>query len=298
MLETIGAEHLARRCQVALGYTAGVPQGGLYAERLADTINDALKIIYARVKAPQLRLFEKRTFRPPWDAVTAWQIGHECYFGGKYYAAKEAVSGGLPPPENPEAWVEKPLGDMVKFIALDQPWELHEIDPAGVDLKAFAFAKDPRMSDAAPITACAWCGDYPGGGTSRILISGEGVPPEVWVCFQPKTPKLSLEPWQEGRAYYFNDRVLHNGETWRCVNAQDAGEPGTGDNVRTPWERVRIPDMFTGLIRTYVRSAFMEDEQGRAQMERRFDQELEDLAHLYNGDTGHVDMAVIDGFED
>ena len=82
------------------------------------------------------------------------------------------------------------------------------------------------MSDAAPITACAWMGDYPGGGTSRILISGEGVPPEVWVCFQPKTPKISLEPWQEGRAYYFNDRVLHNGDTWRCVNAQHAGEPG------------------------------------------------------------------------
>jgi hypothetical protein len=33
-------------------------------------------------------------------------------------------------------------------------------------------------------------------------------------------------------------------------------------------------------------------------MERRFDQELEDLAHVYSGDTGHVDVAVIDGFED
>lgn len=297
MLEMIGAEHLARRCQVALGYTAGVPQGGLYAERLADTINDALQRIYRAVKAPQLRLFERRTFRPPWELAsgTTWLPGHECYYQGKYYTAKEMVTGGLPPPENPEAWVEKPLGDLVKFIALDQPWELHEIDPAGVDLKAFAFAADPRMSDAEPITACAWMGDYPGGGTSRVLISGDAVPPEVWVCFQPKTPKISLEPWQAGQAYYFNDRVLHNGDTWRCVNAQNAGEPGTGDSVRLPWERVRVPEMFTGLIRDYVRAAFMEDEQGRAQLFNRFEKELEACAQDYRGATGHVEIAV---FED
>lgn len=294
MLETIGAEHLARRCQVALGYTAGLPQGGLYAERLADTINDALKVIYARVKAPQLRLFERRTFRPPWDAITAWQVGHECYYGGKYWVAKDAVAGGLPPPENPEAWVEKPLGDMVKFIALDQPWELHEIEASGVDLKAFAFAEDPRICDAAPLSGCAWMGDYPGGGTTRVLIAGD-TPPEVWVCFQPKTPRISLEPWKAGQEYYFNDRVLHHGETWRCVNAQNEDEPGKSDSIRTPWERVRIPDMFTALIRTYVRAHFMEDEQGRAHMVQRFEQELEDLTHIYNGDTGHNDSAVYDG---
>lgn len=291
MIEQITTAKLIRRCQVALGYTADVPTGA-FGERLCDTVNDALTRIYQKVKLPQLTLFERRTFRPVWNAETTYWPGHECFFQGEYYRALE-TSKNVRPDAADSPWEVVPLDKLVKFIALDQPWEIHEIEMTGVNLAAFAFEADPRMCAAAPIPGCKWAGDYAGGGTTRVFIP-EATTPEVWVAFNPKTPKLSLDPWVSGSAYEYNDRVYHNGDCWRCVVAGTSEEPGAAESTRLPWERVRIPELFVSLIREYVRSAFMEDEQGRSQVYSRFENGLEEMSHLYSGDTADHALAACD----
>lgn len=294
MLETISCDHLIRRCATAIGYTMGVPTDSTLSERLADTINDAIAKVYAKARWPQLSLWEKRQYRPPWGPQ-GWAEGQECFHNGDYWAATKNDPRGEPGTEGAD-WKLLASDEVVKFIALDQPWEPHEISLSGVDLAAFAFAKDPRIfPNAEPLKGCAWMGDYPGGGTTRVRMP-PNAPKEVVVVFRPKTPRISLDSWKSDQTYAYGERVHHRGDAWRCMGNGVTEEPGMGECDRSPWEVVRIPLFMVPCIRTFVKASFQEDEQGRAQTYRQFESELDELRETYCGGTSSFDRTLFGGF--
>lgn len=294
MLETLSCERLVRRCASAVGFTAGVPTGSGFAERLADTVNDAIAKVWGKARWPQLTVFERRWYRPPWEEGAAYARGQECRHGGRYWRALVDAPATEPGVGSVE-WGAVDVATMAKFIALDQPWERHEIGLRGVDLAAFAFARDPRVCpEAAPLAGCAWMGDYPGGGATRVRLPPEA-PESVVVAYHPQAPRISLEPWEAGRAYAYSERVYHGGECWRCLAGETREEP-TAVCAFGPWERVRLPEFLVPCVRAYVAAAFMEDEQGRARAYGRADAELEALREAYCGGTSAHAEAAFGGY--
>lgn len=294
MLETVSAERLVRRCAVACGFTAGVPSEGAFAERLADCVNEAIAKVWGKARWPQLAVYERRWYRPQWDEGEAYEAGQECRYGGKYWRAvtDDPVAA---PGDGSDEWEEVDVATMAKFVALDQPWERHAIALRGVDLAAFAFARDPRRHpEAAPLAGCRWAGDYPGGGATRVILPPEA-PASVVVQYLPIAPRISLEAWRQGTTYGYGERVLHKGECWRCLGEGVTEEP-LEDCGYGPWEKVRVPEFLVPCIRAYVAAAFMEDEQGRARAYGRADSELEALRELYCGGTGAFAEAAFGGY--
>ncbi len=295
MLETVSCERLMRRCASAVGFTAGVPSGSGFGERLCDTVNDAVARVWGKARWPQLTVFERRWFRPPWGEGVAYEAGQEVWHAGAYWRA--ALAGPVGEPGVDAAWEEVALADLVKFIALDQPWERHEIGLRGVDLAAFAFGRDPRVcAGAAPLAGCAWMGDYPGGGATRVRLPADA-PESVVVAYQPPAPRFSLEAWEAGRAYGYGERVYHGGECWRCLGNGVSEEPVVDCGVGV-WERVRLPEFMVACVRAYVAAAFLEDEQGRARAYGRADAELEALREAFCGGTSAYGEAAFGGYGD
>ena len=294
MLETVSAERLVRRCAVACGFTAGVPSEGAFAERLADCVNEAIAKVWGKARWPQLVVFERRWYRPEWDEGEAYEAGQECRHAGKYWRAV-TDDPATAPGDGSDEWEEVDVATMAKFVALDQPWERHAIALRGVDLGAFAFARDPRRHpEAAPLSGCRWAGDYPGGGATRVVLPPEA-PASVVVRYLPIAPRIALEAWSQGVTYGYGERVLHNGECWRCL-AEGVTEEPLEDCGFGPWEKVRVPEFLVPCIRAFVAAAFMEDEQGRARAYGRADSELEALRELYCGGTGAFAEAAFGGY--
>lgn len=288
MIETISFIQLFKKCMRGIGYTMGTPAQGEFFERVTDAINDGVRRVWRAAKWPQLMLFEKRIYRMPWAADIAWSLGHECFYEGRYYRATEDSPTGFP--DSSDGWQEIPEGEMVKFIALDQPWEAHEMALNGIDLAAFAFDGDPRLSAAKPISGCKWMGDLPGGGTARVLLPSSA-PSVVTVCFLPKVIRFDVQAYNAGQTYFYGDVVYDeaSGECYRCIVQTSSGELDGG-----AWERVRLPRFMEGAVKAFVKAEFMEDEQGRAVARKRFDDELQQLKEEFIGATGAFDEAAID----
>lgn len=288
MIDYVSFRTLYRQCLRGIGYTLGEPKEGEFFERVADAMSDALSRLWRSVRCPQLMLWEKRVYRRPWGPEVAWLRGHECYFGGKYFEA--LVDGPTEVPGESEQWRQVPDGELVKFVALDQPWEAHEMALNGIDLGHFAFDGDPRLGKAKAIAGCKWSGDYPGGGTTRVLLP-ENAPNEVVVCFLPKAPRVEGTLYDGSATYGYGDVVYDeaSGECYRCV-AKRAGTPLSGRD----WEMVRIPRFLVAAIKVYVKGEFMEEEQGRSHMRKRFEEEVERLREELIGATGAFDEATVD----
>lgn len=288
MVDYVSFRALYRKCVRGLGYTLGDPAQGQFLERVADVMSDAIARVWRAAQWPQLMLWEKRVYRRPWEMGIVWRLGHECYFGGKYYEAM--VDGPSEVPGEGEQWRELGKGEMAKFIALDQPWESHEIGLSGIDLGHFAFDGDPRYGKAKVIAGCQWMGDFPGGGTTRVLLP-ESAPNEVTVCYLPKVPRVDGE-WFDASATYFYGDVVYDGASGECYRC--TVKEASGAITAEAWEKVRIPQFMAGVIKAYVKSEFMEDEQGRATTRKRFEDELARLKEDMVGATGAFDEAAID----
>ena len=294
MIERIPAEKLLRRCAAAIGYTGALPQGNAFAERLADAVNDALRAVWAKARWPQLMVHERRWYRPPWSAGAPWVEGQECWCEGAYWRATRDA-----PEDAPGAgggWRKLDLADVAKFVALDQPWHPHRIGIRGVDLATFAFARDPRLvSGAEPLEGCAWMGDVPGGGATRVRLPPDA-PESVVVRYLPEPPQVTHEAWASGQTYLYGDLALHDGDAWRCVAESTRDEPG-GACERLAWERQVIPAFMLECLRLHVRAAFLEDDQGRERAWGRCQQALDALREQYCGGTGAFDRCAVAGFD-
>ena len=137
-------------------------------------------------------------------------------------------------------------------------------------------------------------GAWPGSVWARVILPPEA-PASVVVRYLPIAPRISLEAWRQGTAYGYGERVLHNGECWRCL-AEGVTEEPLEDCGFGPWEKVRVPEFLVPCIRAFVAAAFMEDEQGRARAYGRADSELEALRELYCGGTGAFAEAAFGGY--
>lgn len=283
MVETINTRELVSACSRAIGYTSDLPPAGMMSERLLDTINEAIKHVYNKVQWPHLRLTESRIYRPPFDVI-GFKKGQECYHDDKYWRATATPPMGIPGEANAD-WEEVNLGDIQKFIALDQPWELNKISIAGVHLEAFAYRRDPRYyPDEQPMTGCKFAGDYPGGGVTRVILP-EDAPAVVYCAYLPRPPQLTLSAYQQGSTYTYGQRVMYEDNTWRvAVSSVSGSQPGLY-NERAPWSIEAVPEFMVAAIKHYVRAEFLADEQGKAAAYQRYEAELHALVDIYFGQT-------------
>ena len=179
MLRTLSSDAFVSRCLRALGYTSNLPTASDYAQRVADCTNDALRHVWTFAHWPMLRRTERRTYRPPFTRGLGFAKGQECWHKGAYWRAETDGPASEPSEGNPE-WRRLAPDEVVRFIALDQPWENTEIALGGVNLRGFAYARDPKaFPDQPPIVGCSFAGDYPGGGTTRISINPQTLSDEV-----------------------------------------------------------------------------------------------------------------------
>lgn len=292
MLRTLSSEALVSRCLRALGYTSSVPSGTDFAQRVADYVNDALRRVWTHAHWPMVRRVERRAYRPPYTFELVFREGQECWHKGAYWRAEVEGPEHAPGEGNPE-WRRLNPDEVARFIALDQPWENTEIALGGVDLTGFAYARDPKaFPDQPPIVGCAFAGDYPGGGTTRVVLP-QDAPDEVWIAFIPEEPRISLEPWKSEGDYAYGDTVHHKGESWMCVGDRADVEPGATP-CEVPWRRVRIPEFMAPCVVAFVQAAFASEDQGRAQSEAMAQNLLDRLYETYFGVQGVDDRADCD----
>lgn len=279
----------------AIGYTNGTPTG-IIGARIVDTLNDAIRRVYNAAQWPQLRLIESRIYRPPYDPI-GFKKDQECFYNDKYWRATKNNPMGIPGELNAD-WEELPLDRVSKFIALDQPWEHNKISLTGVNLDAFAYRRDPRyFPDEQPMTGCKWAGDYPGGGTSRVILP-ENAPPVVYCAYLPRAPRVVLDTYEQSVEYSYGQRVYHEKNTWRCAVSSTSGVAPGEYNEHSPWAIERIPEFLFPAIKAYLKAEFQDDEQGRAVSYNRYQSELRDLIDTYFGLTGARDSVVFEGDDD
>ena len=290
MLRTLSSDAFVSRCLRALGYTSNLPTASDYAQRVADCANDALRHVWTFAHWPMLRRTELRTYRPPFKRGLGFAKGQECWHRGAYWRAETDAPASEPSEGNPE-WRRLAPDEVVRFIALDQPWENTEIALGGVNLRGFAYARDPKaFPDQPPIVGCSFAGDYPGGGTTRINLPRDA-PDRVWVAFVPDSPRVSLTAWSSGAAYGYGDDVRHNGESWTCVASESSGEePG----VAASWRKSRIPEFLAPAAVAHFQSSMASEDQGRAHAAAVAQRLLEELHETYFGLQGVDDRADCD----
>lgn len=294
MTDYLSTDDCLKAIARAVGYTQGMPVGQL-KERMLDTLNDAIMRVYNAAQWPQLRLIEARIYRPPYDPI-GFRKGQECYHNEKYYRATADVPMGVPGEANAD-WEEVALEKISKFIALDQPWELNKISLTGINLDGFAYRRDPRYyPDEQPILGCTWAGDYPGGGTSRVLLPNDA-PAMVYCAYLPRAPRLVSDAYQQGRSYAYGQRVAWKGQTWRCVVSDTDVEPGAY-NERTPWAIEAVPEFMLQAIKAYAKAEWQDDEQGRAVSYNRFEAELRHLVDTYFGQTAAFDTVAFEAYDE
>lgn len=290
MLRTLSSDALVSRCLRSLGYTSNIPTATDYAQRVSDCVNDALRHVWTYAHWPMLRRAELRTYRPPFTHELLFAKGQECWHKDAYWRADTDNPASEPSDDNTE-WRKLEPDEVVRFIALDQPWENTEIALGGVNLRGFAYERDPKLfPHQPPIVGCSFAGDYPGSGTTRINLPSSA-PDKVWVAFIPDAPRISLIPWSTETGYVYGDDVKHKGESWTCIASESSGdEPGAS----TAWRKVRIPEFLVPSAVAYFQSSMASEDQGRAHHAAVAQRLLEELHETYFGGQGVDDRADCD----
>lgn len=288
MMRMISAKRLVERLQRDLGYTSGVPTGTEFGVRLGDGLTRAIERVWTAGHWPMLRRLERRVFRMPYSVlVGTWEKGQECFYGGEYWRAQKR--GQLGKPGEDEGWELLKREDVVKFVALDQAWENTAISVGGVELNAFAYAQDPKFfPEQAALEPCYFAGDYPGGGTTRVMLP-KHAPNAVWCAFIPDAPRVDFgEVWAEGGVWNQGDVVFYGQDCWLAVMDEASEEPHVGSYV---WEVQRVPEFMADAVLLFAKSGFLAEDAGRARSEAQAQERLDEMLESYFGGQAEWEKA-------
>lgn len=282
MIRMVKAGRLADGVVGALGWEPeAYTLSGKDRNTLADAMNDAIMIAYDKQKWPQLMRTEQRTYRPPWDAATAYLRGHEVWLeditepeGGAYYKLLAATSVGEDP-LTADVTVWERVTEILPFIQLAQPWERWAIDEKGFDCKNFAWELDPRGDpDLQPIAGARVHMD------SVMLPKGK-VPARVWIRFVPDRPRLDFTEWVTGTTYAAGE-VLYRTAQGRCyVSLIDANTGNVPETSPEEWSEVAVPEFVAKYVRLYAQGVWLTDDQGAKRARTEAAEELARMERAY-----------------
>lgn len=286
MLRTVKAKALAEKLQRTLGFTSGIPAGTEFGVRLGDALTRGLDRVWTAAHWPQLRRFEKRIFRAPYGFVDEWEVGQECFYEGDYWRALKR--GGLGKPGKDEAWRKLEKDEVMRFVALDQAWENTVIALGGIELNAFAYGRDPKVfPEQVALEPCAFAGDYPGGGTTRVMLP-RNAPNAVWCAFVPEAPRLEFgTTWSAGMSVSRGDVVYHNGSCWMALLDDLDEEPTKG----SLWEEQTVPEFMVDAVLLFASGSFISEDQGRARSEAEAQARVDAMIETYFGGQAEWERA-------
>ncbi len=286
MVRTVKAKVLAEKLQRALGFTSGIPAGTEFGVRLGDALSRGIERVWTAAHWPQVRRFEKRIYRAPYGFVDSWEKGQECYADEEYWRAEK--SGELGKPGEDEAWRKLEKDEVMRFVALDQPWENTAIGVGGIELNAFAYGRDPKVfPEQVALEPCGFAGDYPGGGTTRVMLP-RNAPNAVWCAFIPDAPRLDFgTTWSAGSVYSRGDVVYHNGSCWMALLDDSTEEPSAGST----WEEQKVPEFMVDAVLLFAQGSFTSEDQGRARSEAEGQQRVDAMIETYFGGQAEWERA-------
>lgn len=241
---------------------------GATRELFGQAATDALRVAWGFQKWDVLMRVEARRYRPDWAEDVAYEADAEVWHDGTgaYWRAVSAQTGNEPA-EGSTYW-EKP-DDFIPFIQLAQPWEAWQIDEAGVDLGAFAWASDPRQHPGMrAIQGLSFWMDS--------VVLPQGSPDLVWVRYMPRAPELGFTEYAAGTTYEAGE-LAYVTATGRCYSAL---QEATGKDPATEtayWTEVGVPKFMSRYVRQYVLSQWLTVAEGRYEAEGRAKAMLEDM---------------------
>ena len=240
---------------------------GADRETLTEAANDLLREAWSRQKWPLLMRTEQRQYRPTWAVGTTYAMDEEVWHAGTetYWKSLAAGNVGHEPAEGSAFW-EKP-DDFIPFIQLAQPWETWEIWERGVDLQAFAFDSDPRLTpNIKAIKPCEFWMD------SVVLPSSAPVKP--WVRFMPRCPELSFTEWSGATAYAAGEAcyLTSTGRSYTALQGSTNKSPATETDY---WVEVGVPKFMSRYVRIGMLAAWRTADEGRYQTQAEARAELE-----------------------
>lgn len=236
-------------------------------------VNQAIRRAWEAEIWPQLVVTEKRHYRPTWTEGQNYPAGYEVWHGSGYWRSLQAANVGNEPADD-STWWEAAEGDMIYYIAFDQPWETEVIDETGVDWERCIFDGSPlRNPDRAPVEGCRPF-------EQSILVPPDVAPLEPWVRYRPKRPRISFVEWDEATGYAAGD-VRYRTETRQAYRALQASTGKTPETSTEYWGAVGVPAMFEDYIRMTVGAQRMSEDEGKYKAQTQAENELERVRETY-----------------
>ncbi len=238
-----------------------------------------------REKFKMMQRVELRRFRPDWDAATSYRVGNEVWFAEEYWRALRDGKGDTPGADA-SSWEVVPMNRLKAFISFAQPWEGIEMNPAGVDARAFAYAQDPRIyPHVPPIDGC----DV---NELGVLLPNDG-PKEVYVKFVPVLPNLSFAEWDSALSYS-QGRCVYCADTkdvYVAVATVSANVSPVNDDG-SHWRAVRVAAEFHTYLALLISAALKTEDQGKYQTQAQAESELEVLRETYHEGMGDARLRI------
>lgn len=260
-------------------------------EQYADIVNQALRTAWEAEHWPQLFEVEQRRYRPNYNAETVYALDQEVWHGDAYWRSLDAGNLGNTPEEGSAWWTDAVEAGMIHFLPFEQEWAddngvyVGEIDPAGVDLRACVYDKDPLlMPGAAPVPGCGFW-------QRNILVPEAVAPLEPYVRFRPLAPEYSFTEWAAGTAYAAGELCYMAGtqETYVALRPSTGESP---DASTDDWRPVGFPRMFFDYTRLQAKGELAADDEGKYKTFAAAAAELERLAERHMRGTAADGRAV------
>ena len=260
--------------------TVAIPEGWkvLAGMALAEGLNTL-----AAEKFPLMQRVEVRRYRPPFVAGTAYWLDQEVWYDGAYW---RRVGEGAGAPSVETGWRRLQPGEVVAFIAFDQPWEQVVMQSFGVDTARFAYTADPRYNpDATPVKGCRLC--------ELGVFLPAPAPEGVYVKFIPEDPQVSFADWTSGTLYGAGDTVYRPGthDVWQCVDGipnAEVAEVAPEDDESGLWRPLRVRGEFAAYLTRLIAVDLLTEDQGKYQTKAAADAELERLIERYHEGNGET----------
>lgn len=269
----VSTSYLLTQVIIAMGYKQSfTPPDNMRCKCIND-ISNTLAEAWRVTQWPQLMRIEKRRYRPDFDNTIQYNKNMEVWYKEQYYRKTTQEESN----ENPDVSKDWELiggRSMSRFIQMDQPWEQHEIDQAGINLNRFAYTDDPRIDpEVRPIQGCKiWM--------QGVLLPVDA-PNEIYIHYMPQADYLNGILHSPTHTYDYNDVIFHDGECWACNISHS-----TGDFSADFWRKIRIPEMFAPYIVAKLSALNKTEEQGRYHALADANKILDELVMVYTTGQG------------
>ncbi len=240
-------------------------------DRLADLINERVRIAWESEFWPSVMMVERRTYRAAWDNEAHYDTGDEVFHevdGVVWPYWRRTASLNTGEPGTDDAWENATIDNgFVTRIDFDQS---DRTRVQMIDLRNAIYGRNPETDvTAQPYTRVAlqsW----------SLFVTDSRAPAQPYLRFRPYAPQFSLHPWDTDTAYapgaltyYVNEGV---GETYMAIEPNQAKEPY--DHI-AQWAPVGFPLFLREYVEWAVASDMKLDDEGRFRSEARAEQALD-----------------------